>query len=181
VYFAIRVVTYQCPDLGGALVGASSPGGLIAQRAEIFALRLYRKPIPLSRRDECDNSQAMQQTVGCIIYDDHYQANRFYNSSGSAARSKLLTNYFRAENSEIGNITINRRHTERINFYSANKVLTPSLVPSKSTSAGLSANSPLVTTPVMLLILASIANGCGIEKLYTSRMTFPLSVTTPSR
>ena len=46
VYFAIRVVTYQCPDLGGALVGASSPGGLIAQRAEIFALRPPGLPTP---------------------------------------------------------------------------------------------------------------------------------------
>lgn len=43
--------------------------------------------------------------------------------------------------------------------YSANSVFTPLTVPSKSTSAGFSANSPLVTTPVMLLIRSSIASG----------------------
>ena len=48
-------------------------------------------------------------------------------------------------------------------------------------AAGRMANRPLVTTPTMLLILPSSSGAKPIIRLCTSRMTLPLSVTTPSR
>src|SRR5260221_2376754 len=60
-------------------------------------------------------------------------------------------------------------------------VLTPVLVPSRSTSAPRRANSPLVTTPVMLLMVASSSTGLSTDRPRTSRTTLPLSVVKPSR
>ena len=60
-------------------------------------------------------------------------------------------------------------------------VRTPCAVPSRHTLALLRAKMPQVTTPGHWLISASSAAGSVIDRPRTSRITLPLSVTTPSR
>ncbi len=69
----------------------------------------------------------------------------------------------------------------RQNHHPARTVCTPDGVPSNSTSAGLFANSPTVTTPVMSLIVHSSPVGSVMRRPCTSSITLPLSVTTPWR
>ena len=58
-------------------------------------------------------------------------------------------------------------------------VLTPSGVPISATSAPRLANKPTVTTPGIAFMAFSIAIGSRISMPWTSRITLPLSVTTP--
>ena len=58
---------------------------------------------------------------------------------------------------------------------------TPSALPINNRSALRCANSPLVTTPTILFIFASIPFASLMSRLCTSIITLPLSVTTPWR
>ena len=58
-------------------------------------------------------------------------------------------------------------------------VLTPSAVPISATSAPRLANNPTVTTPGRPLMAFSSATASRISRPCTSRITLPLSVTTP--
>src|SRR5690606_20273402 len=51
--------------------------------------------------------------------------------------------------------------------------------PTMTTSAGRLANRPTLTTPGIWLICCSILTGSVMERPWTSRIQFPLSVTTP--
>ena len=59
--------------------------------------------------------------------------------------------------------------------------LTPECEPTNAISAPLLANNPTVTTPAILFILFSSAIGSAMIKSWTSKITLPLSVTTPWR
>src|SRR5947199_217115 len=71
-----------------------------------------------------------------------------------------------------------RRGIRRVGMDHVN-TRTPASVPINSTSAGRRAKIPLQTTPAILLISASSFAGSRIARLWTSKITWPLSVVKP--